>query len=73
MLWCLALYEGLTHSDLLLNIDRLSNSSSYQVEMQAELLKAGIPGIEFSLCQIPQGRYTDKDLEFFEPLELRVH
>lgn len=73
MLWCLGLHEGMAHADLLLNIDRLSDSGAYRDGMQDALLNAGISGIDFSGCRVPQGRYLKQDQTFFEPLEERVH
>ena len=72
-LWCLALREGSVHADLMLNIDRLSDSVDYQFEILARLEDAGIDGIDFSDCQVPQGRYLERDKKFFDPLEDRVH
>ncbi|WP_127476938.1 hypothetical protein [Sulfurivermis fontis] len=73
LLWCLGLREGLAHADLLLNIDRLSDSPGYREEIQVVLQQAGIPDIDFSDCRVPQGRYLEQDRAFFEPLEDRVH
>lgn len=73
MLWCLGLREGMTHADVMLSIDRLSDSPVYRDEMQGALLAAGISGIDFSDCHVPQGRYLEQDRLFFEPLEERVH
>jgi hypothetical protein len=73
MLWCLGLREGMTHADVMLSIDRLSDSPVYHDEMQSALLAAGISGIDFSGCHVPQGRYLEQDRLFFDPLEERVH
>lgn len=73
MLWCLGQYEGMMHADLMLNIDRLSDSPTYRYDRQETLLNAGIPGIDFADCHVPQGRYLEQDRAFFEPLEERVH
>lgn len=72
-LWCLALREGSVHADLMLNIDRLSDSVDYQSESLARLKNAGIDGIDFSDCKVPQGRYLERDRKFFNLLEDRVH
>jgi len=73
MLWCLGLKEGATHADLVLNIDRLSDSVDYRIEMQAQLRDGGINGVDFSDCHVPQGYYLKQDRDFFVPLEERVH
>jgi hypothetical protein len=73
LLWCLALREGIGHADLMLNIDRLSDSADYQSEMKARFKDAGIDGIDFSDCRVPQGRYLEKDQIFFCALERQVY
>jgi len=73
LLWCLGLSEGNRHAQLLLNIDRLSDSLNYQKEIQAKLEKAGVAAIDLSDCAVPQGRYFDQDLAFFGTLEEKVH
>ena len=73
LLWCLALREGMAHADLMLNVDRLSDSVDYQSEMQDWLEEAGIAGIDFSDCRIPQGRYLERERAFFDTLEAQVH
>lgn len=73
LLWCLALREGSENADLMLNIDRLSDSAEYQLSTLRQLKDAGIDGIDFSDCHVPQGRYLDLDQEFFAALEGRVH
>ncbi len=73
MLWCLMLHQGIQHADILLNIDRLSDSESYRAEILAQLKVAGIDGIDFSDCLVPQGYYLEKEQAFFILLENRVH
>lgn len=73
LLWCLAIQAGMQSAHLLLNIDRLSDSSVYREEIQAQLAKVGIDGIDFSDCQIPQGSYPEQDQEFFISLENKIH
>ncbi len=73
LLWCLGMHEGLEHADLMLDIDRLSDSAEYQSKTQARLKEVGIDGIDFSDCRVPQGRYLEKEQAFFVPLEERVH
>jgi hypothetical protein len=73
MLWCLGLREGVMHADLLLNIDRLTDSKSYRSRILDQLAQAKIPGLDFSDCRVSQGHYFDKDREFFKPLEDKVH
>ncbi|TWG38862.1 glycosyltransferase involved in cell wall biosynthesis [Acidovorax delafieldii] len=73
LLWCLALREGMVHADLMINIDSLSDSSCYKLEILAALKNMGINEINFSDCEVPQGRYSERDSQFFLPLEIRVH
>lgn len=73
MLWCLGQKEATAHADLLLNIDKLSDSMDYWAEIQDHLTKAGIDGVDFSDCHIPQGRYLEQDQIFFAALEDRAH
>lgn len=73
MLWCHGIRDGWTDSNLMLSIDRLSDSTAYQQEISDELDNAGIPGIDLHECKVPQGKYLDREMEFFAPLEARVH
>lgn len=73
LLWCLALRQGFESADLLLNIDHLSDSTAYRKTSLDCLGELGIFGIDLSDCKIPQGRYLERDQEFFIPLEIRVH
>ena len=73
LLWCLGLQEGAKHAHLMLNIDRLSDSPAYRDEVQKQLEAAGIIGIDFSDCHIPQGVYSEQDNVFFVALEDKVY
>ena len=73
LLWCLGLQAGAKHAHLMLNIDRLSDSPTYRDEMQTQLTEAGIDGIDFSDCHVPQGRHLEQDQAFFTALEDKVH
>lgn len=73
MLWCLALREGANNADLLLNIDRLSESEEYQSEILSKMRHLGIDGVDFSDCQVPQGFYSKDHQTFFLAGEARVH
>lgn len=73
MLWCLTLRHGSLFSDLLLNIDQLTDSAEYQLYTKRLLLENDIAGIDFSECRIFQGYYSDMDKEFFMVLEKEVH
>lgn len=57
----------------MLNIDHLSDLPAYQAEMQAQLVEAGIDGVDFSDCHVPQGLYLEQDKAFFTALEDKVH
>jgi hypothetical protein len=73
LLWCLGLRAGMMHAQLMLNIDRLSDSPIYRNEIQAQLAKSEINGIDFTDCHVPQGRYLAQDQAFFASLEDKVH
>ncbi|MCL7420751.1 MAG: hypothetical protein M8364_07605 [Methylobacter sp.] len=73
MLWCLGLQQGGIQADLMLNIDRLSDSPIYQTEVKQQLEEGGITGLDFADCHVPQGLYLDQDRAFFAGLEDRVH
>ena len=73
LLWCLGMKSGIKHADLLLNIDRLSDSIDYRNGVLASLHAVGIEQIDLSDCSIPQACYLEKDKSFFIPLEERVH
>lgn len=73
MLWCLGLREGILHGDLVLNIDRLSDSPVYRDEILSHLADAGVEELDFSDCWIPRGLYPEHDQAFFKPLENEIH
>lgn len=73
MLWCLALLEGANNADLLVNIDRLSESQVYQSEVLNKLSELDIQDINFSDCCVPQGFYSKDHQTFFAAAESRVH
>lgn len=73
MLWCLALKEAVASADLLVNIDRLSDSAEYQHDICAKMHAMKIDGIDFSDCQVPQGIYSGNTKAFFAAAEARVH
>ena len=73
MLWCIGQREGSRHADLLLNIDRLSDSTNYREEICAALASAGIEGIDFNDCQVPQSTYSEQEKILFRKLEEQVH
>jgi hypothetical protein len=73
LLWCLGLHEGIKHAHLLINIDKLTESEMYREQILASLAENGVHGIDFSDCQSPQGDYFNEDMNFFSPLEDRVH
>jgi hypothetical protein len=73
LLWCLALHEAIKHADLLINIDELTKSKTYCAETLHQLAENNIKELDFSDCKIPQGTYFEEDIEFFRPLEEKVH
>jgi hypothetical protein len=73
MLWCLALREGLDHSDVLINIDALNDSIEYRKTLESDLRAFNIHGVDFSSCKAAQGFYSKSSQTFFKELEMRVH
>ena len=73
LLWCLGLMGGVSHSDLLISIDSLSDSVKYQNETCDSLSALGIGGVDFSDCAVYQNHFTDQEKIFFASLEDRVH
>jgi hypothetical protein len=73
MLWCLGLIEGMEHSDVLINIDALSDQATYRQKIVNHLELRGVSGITLEDCQVTQTYYTEKDREFFQKIEERVH
>lgn len=73
LLWYLGLREGVKHANILINIDKLTESEKYREEILNRLAENGIEGIDISDCQIPQGSYFSEDVNFFSPLEDKVH
>ncbi len=72
-LWCMAWIEAQNHADLSINIDQLTESSSYRDTTLETLNYLGISGIDFSDCQVHCTQFTTKDESFFLPLEERVY
>ena len=72
-LWCLGLIEGNVHADQLINIDGLSNSMNYRATVTEKLVELGVTGIDYSDCSVPQAYYSNKEVEFFNRIEDRVH
>jgi len=73
VLWCLGLLEGMANADLLLNIDRLSDTPDYRQEVLFKLKTKGIDGLDFSDCSVPQACYGDEDRTFFSHIENKAH
>lgn len=73
VLWFLGLKEGLEHSELKINIDRLSDSLEYRNDVTLALEEKGIDGLDFSDCSVPQAVYGAKDRAFFQNIEQRAH
>lgn len=73
VLWFLGLKEGLEHSDLQINIDRLSDSLEYRNDITHALREMGVDGLDFSECSVPQAAYGAKDRAFFQGIEQRAH
>lgn len=73
VLWILGLGEAVANANLLLNIDRMSDSAEYRNEIASKLLASGAKGLNFSDCSVPQTCYGDGDREFFERIEDKAH
>ena len=73
LLWCLGLLEAVKNADLLLNIDRLSDSVQYREDFLNNLSNYGIKDIDLSDANVPQGYYSDAEKAFFNPIEERIH
>lgn len=72
VLWCMALREGHSAGDILLNIDRLSESSEYRQEISNQLQQHNITGLDFSDCRSPRAVYDKEETQFFEEIEARA-
>ncbi len=73
VLWFLGLQEGIAQADLVLNIDRLSDSLEYRREIICALEFHGISGLDFSDCIVPQAVYGEEDRKFFRGIEDKAH
>lgn len=72
-IWATSLLEGLKSADIIINIDKLSNSLTYKERTKTRLAKNGINGLNITDCSIPISWYSQEDIEFFEPIEEQVH
>ena len=73
LLWCLALLEGSTYADYLLNIDILNDSEMSQNIAMKHLTDCGVPGLDLSDCKVPQTLYSHDETIFFAALEEKIH
>lgn len=72
-LWLHSLLACEKVADLSVNIDALSTSTTYRGDILSTLDRAGIDGLDFSDCTIPQSQFGADDLAFFAEAEERVH
>lgn len=72
-LWLLGLQQALDYSDVLINIDLLSDKQDYRKTIKSRLSGLGVRGLDFADCMIPQAVFVDGDRAFFERLENKVH
>lgn len=72
-LWCLGLLEGMSHADMLINIDTLSDSQNYRKTVLHHLTELGVGGISFADCSVAQAHYGVPDRIFFKELEEKAH
>ncbi|MGQ9500424.1 MAG: hypothetical protein ACUVQ6_08865, partial [Dissulfurimicrobium sp.] len=72
-LWCLALKSGIQNADVILNIDRLSDSLEYRSQFKQHLTELSVTGLDFSDCHVPQAIYNETDTAFFLPIEDKVY
>jgi len=73
ILWLLGIREAQGHADIMVNIDRLSDSTEYRRQFTDDLMNSGVIGIDFSDCSIPQAIYTKEERIFFENIENKAH
>jgi len=72
-LWCLALIEGISSADVLINIDTLSDNPGYRQSIINELERFNVNELDFSDCKVPQTYYSKKEIIFFEEIENNVY
>jgi hypothetical protein len=71
-LWCYSIIENISQIDLLINIDILSSSNDYRIEIENSLKELGISGLDFSDAKSPCGFYSEEEKEFFLGIEKQV-
>ena len=73
ILWCIGLWNGIQFSDVLVNIDALSDREVYRSKVLATFGSMGIGGIDVSDCQVAQSCYTNKERGFYWRIEDKAH
>lgn len=71
VLWCLAWFEAKRYSDFSINIDKLTESEEYRIEVLNELKQFGIDNINLSDCDVHQTAFVREEREFFSRNEDR--
>ena len=72
-LWLLALDEGLTNADVLINIDTLSADQTYRNDMVITLFNRGISGLAFDDAHCPKAQFSRQEQQHFLDIEQQVH
>lgn len=72
VLWCIALKEGKTYADILLNIDSLSESVTYRQCILEQLQQHQIFDLDFSDCRSPSTVFDKSEIRFFEEIEMHA-
>ncbi|MCL4543102.1 MAG: hypothetical protein M1118_00655 [Chloroflexi bacterium] len=68
-LWLLAAIENVAWCDQVIDIDQLSTSSSYGVQVLDHLASLGVTGLDFSDCRIQQRPFGERAEQLFKPIE----
>ena len=69
ILWCISYIENCRNSDIIIDIDKLSESESYRNNILEQLNLYDIKGLSFHDCNIRKGIFDNAQLEFFQTTE----
>ena len=64
ILWCISYIENCRNSDIIIDIDKLSESESYRNSILEQLNLYDIKGLSFHDCNIRKGIFDNAQLEF---------
>ncbi len=71
-LWLYAFLESVKYSDITININRLTCDAEYRLESMENFSRLEIDHIDISDCSMPQHRYADTEIDFYEEIEARA-